>query len=159
MTGRKRSGSGSKRQLRGKVVQIYESLFKGETSVINGPTFWDEFFLLKPNISHLEGEINKITPEQLSNVKININLLFIKCIDVLSQEHNIRVVHSLQTLCGLVQSVYRKLTAESGLEITSILVDFDMVEEKMQQLFSCCNTFLSGMLIIIICSRICFVKS
>lgn len=144
MSTRKRSGSGSKRQLKEKVVQIYESFFKGEDLVKNNPTFWDEFFLLKPNVSHLEAEIHKIVPENLGVVKTNINLLFVQSIDTLGHEHNIRVVYAMQTLCALVHSVYKRATAEIGFDIISLLVGFENAEEKMQQLLNHCYAFLSG---------------
>lgn len=90
MATRKRSGSGSKRQLKEKVVQIYESFFRGEDLTSNNPTFWDELFLLKPKVIQLEAEIQKLNPDQLSNLKDNINLLFSKCVDTLNQEHQLR---------------------------------------------------------------------
>lgn len=152
MTTRKRSGSGSKRQLKEKVVQIYESFFKGEDLSKNNPSFWDEFFLLKPKVAYLENEIQKLTSDQLGLVKDNLNILFAQCIDTLSHEHNIRVVYSMQTLCTLVSSVYKKATAESGFDVVNLLMGFQVAEEKMQQLLNHCIVFLTSMLHIIICT-------
>lgn len=92
MAMRKRSGSGSKRHLKGKVVQIYESFFRGEDLTSDNPTFWDEFFLLKPKIPQLEAEIQKLSADQLINMKENINLLVAQCIEMLGQEHHIRYI-------------------------------------------------------------------
>lgn len=92
MATRKRSGSGSKRQLKEKVVQIYESYFRGEDLTANNATFWDELFLLKPKVAQLEAEIQKLTPEQINSLKDNINVLFAKCVDTLGQEHQLRLV-------------------------------------------------------------------
>lgn len=144
MTTRKRSGSGSKRQLKEKVVQIYESFFKGEDLSKNNPSFWDEFFLLKPKVAYLENEIQKLTSDQLGLVKDNLNILFAQCIDTLSHEHNIRVVYSMQTLCTLVSSVYKKATAESGFDVVNLLMGFQVAEEKMQQLLNHCIVFLTS---------------
>lgn len=144
MTTRKRSGSGSKRQLKEKVVQIYESFFRGEDLTKSNSSFWDEFFLLKPKVIQLETEIQKIPPEQLGTVKENINSLFIQCIETLGHEHNIRVVYAMQTLCALVHSVYKKATAESGYDVITLLMGFQNAEEKMQQLLSHCQEFLAG---------------
>lgn len=144
MTTRKRSGSGSKRQLKEKVVQIYESFFKGEDLTLNNPTFWDEFFLLKPKVSHIEAEIQKLTNEQLLALKENINTLFSQCIDALGHEHHIGVVYAMQTLCALVSAIYRKTSMESGFDVINILVGFDIAEEKMQHLLTYCNEFLTG---------------
>lgn len=144
MTTRKRSGSGSKRQLKEKVVQIYELFFKGEDLAKANPSFWDEFFLLKPKVVYLEAEIQKITPEQFGSVRENINSLFIQCIETLGHEHNIRVVYSMQTLCALVHAVYRKTTAESGYDVISLLMGFEAAEENMQALLHHCHNFLTG---------------
>ncbi|KAK5649909.1 hypothetical protein RI129_000938 [Pyrocoelia pectoralis] len=144
MTTRKRSGSGSKRQLKEKVVQIYELFFRGDDLSKNNPSFWDEFFLLKPKVAYLENEIQKLTPDQLGVVRDNFNLLFCQCIDTLNHDHNIRVVYAMQTLCGLVSSVYKKATAESGFDVIHLLMGFQVAEEKMQQLLNFCNAFLSG---------------
>lgn len=90
MATRKRSGSGSKRHLKEKVVQIYESFFRGEDLTTDNPTFWDEFFLLKPKIPQLEAEIHKLTVEQLMNMKDSMNVLVFQCIEMLGQDHHIR---------------------------------------------------------------------
>lgn len=90
MAMRKRSGSGSKRDLKEKVVQIYESFFKGEELACDNPSFWDEFFLLKPNMPQLQAEIHKLSVDQLMNMKDNINLFVKQCIEILGQEHYIR---------------------------------------------------------------------
>ncbi|KAK9721216.1 Armadillo-like helical domain-containing protein 3, C-terminal [Popillia japonica] len=144
MSTRKRSGSGSKRQLKEKVVQIYESFFRGDDLSKNNPTFWEELFLLKPKVSHLENEIQKITPDQLGCVKENINELFSQCVETLGHEHNIRIMYAMQTLCGLVHATYKKATAESGFDIINLLVGFKNAEQKMQKLLDHCHSFLTG---------------
>lgn len=82
MTSRKRSGSGSKRP-KEKVVYIYELMFRGENPSTTNLEFWNEFFLLQPNVDCLEGELTKLTNEQLVGLKDNINLLFTECIEML----------------------------------------------------------------------------
>lgn len=82
-TQRKRSGSGSKRP-KEKVVYIYELIFRGEEDPTNNNNeFWNEFFLLQPNVETLETEIMKLTGEQLIGLKNNINLLFTKSIELM----------------------------------------------------------------------------
>lgn len=144
MTTRKRSGSGSKRQLKEKVVQIYESIFRGEDLAKCSTSFWEEFFLLRPKVVHFDVEIQKITPEQFGDVKENINLLFVKCVETLGHEHNLRVVYAMQTLCALVHAVYRKTTAEGTYDTIGLLMGFEVAEEKMQELLQQCHNFLIG---------------
>lgn len=82
MTTRKRSGSGSKRP-KEKVVYIYELLFRGEDPSNNNSEFWNEFFLLQPNVDTLEQELMKLTGEQFVTVKSNIHMLLSKSIELL----------------------------------------------------------------------------
>ncbi|CAK1585365.1 unnamed protein product [Parnassius mnemosyne] len=142
MAMRKRSGSGSKRHLKEKVVQIYESFFRGEDLTSDNPTFWDEFFLLKPKIPQLEAEIHKLSVEQLDNMKDNINMLVAQCIEMLGQEHHIRLVYALQTFSALLTTMYQRASQDSNINIKMILLGND--DFKMQKLLEHCSTVLSG---------------
>ncbi|GBP81815.1 UPF0668 protein C10orf76 homolog [Eumeta japonica] len=144
MSTRKRSGSGSKRHLKEKVVQIYESFFRGEDLTSDNPTFWDEFFLLKPKIPQLEAEIHKLSSEQLFNMKDNINLLITQCIEMLGQEHHIRLVYALQTLSAVLTTMYQRVTQDTSINLKIILLGVDNAEIKMQKLFEHCSTMLLG---------------
>ncbi|XP_039282557.1 armadillo-like helical domain-containing protein 3 [Nilaparvata lugens] len=144
MISRKRSDSGSKRPLKEKVVQIYESFFKGEDLAARNPNFWDELFLLKPKPQQLEAEIMKLQGDQLLAIKDNMNMLFSQCIETLGHEHTIRVIYALQTLCAVVSSFYKKALGDCGFNVINILVGFDEAEERMRTLLYHCNNFLSG---------------
>ncbi|XP_063826710.1 armadillo-like helical domain-containing protein 3 [Ostrinia nubilalis] len=144
MATRKRSGSGSKRHLKEKVVQIYESFFRGEDLTSDNPTFWDEFFLLKPKIPQLEAEIHKLSVEQLNNMKDSINLLVTQCIEMLGQEHHIRLVYALQTLSALLITMYQMASQDSNVNIKTLLIGTENADMKMQKLFEHCSTILSG---------------
>ena len=53
--------------------------------------------------------MTKLAPDQFSSCRNNINRLFEECVANLEcRDRPIRVVYSLQTLCGLVKAVYRK---------------------------------------------------
>ncbi|XP_068633844.1 armadillo-like helical domain-containing protein 3 [Battus philenor] len=142
MATRKRSGSGSKRHPKEKVVQIYESFFKGQDLTSDNSSFWDEFFLLKPKIPQLKAEIQKLSVEQLNNMKDNINLLVTQCIEMLGQEHHIRLVYALQTLSALLTKIYQRTAQDSNINIKQILLGND--NNKMQKLLEHCSTLLSG---------------
>ncbi|PZC72715.1 hypothetical protein B5X24_HaOG210694 [Helicoverpa armigera] len=144
MATRKRSGSGSKRHLKEKVVQIYESFFRGEDLTTDNATFWDEFFLLKPKIPQLEAEIHKLSVEQLMNMKDSMNLLVSQCIEMLGQEHHIRLVYALQTLSALLITMYLRATQDPNINIKIILIGSDSPDMKMQKFFEHCSTILSG---------------
>ncbi|GAB0093001.1 armadillo-like helical domain-containing protein 3 [Sergentomyia squamirostris] len=145
MTSRKRSGSGSKRP-KEKVVYIYELIFRGEdpTSSNSNPEFWNEFFLLQPNVESLEAELLKQTNEQLMGIRGNINELFTRCIEILCSDHPKRVYNSLQTLCALIYAIFKKSSSgtESGFDIINTMVGFSEAEEKMKKLVHHCNEFL-----------------
>ncbi|XP_013141569.1 PREDICTED: UPF0668 protein C10orf76 homolog [Papilio polytes] len=142
MAMRKRSGSGSKRHLKEKVVQIYESFFRGEDLTSDNPTFWDEFFLLKPKIPQLEAEIHKLTVEQLNNMKENMNLLVTQCIEMLGQEHHIRLVYALQTFSALLTTMYQRAAQDPNINMKLLLLGNDNF--KMQKFLEHCSTVLSG---------------
>ncbi|XP_050679143.1 armadillo-like helical domain-containing protein 3 [Leptidea sinapis] len=144
MSMRKRSGSGSKRHLKEKIVQIYESFFRGEDLTSENPTFWDEFFLLKPKISQLESEMNKLTSEQLLNMKDNINLLVNQCIEMLGQDHQIRLVYALQTFSGVLTTMYQRLGQDVNLNMKVILLGTENPNAIMTKLMEHCYNILSG---------------
>ena len=54
MSVRKRSGSGGRKALKEKVVEVYEGLFRGDQIAVGNSNYWEEFFLLKPKIAVLE---------------------------------------------------------------------------------------------------------
>lgn len=66
-------------------MHIYELIFRLD---FDDPTkknseFWQEFFLLQPNVESLESEITKLNGEQLIGLKRNVNLLFCQSIETL----------------------------------------------------------------------------
>ena len=60
MATKKGAVSGPKRQFREKIVQIYETLFKGDNLPTSNSQFWDEFFLLRPKTTYFDTEIQKM---------------------------------------------------------------------------------------------------
>ncbi|XP_057664352.1 armadillo-like helical domain-containing protein 3 [Diorhabda carinulata] len=142
MSARKRSGSGSKRQFKEKVVQIYECLLKGDDVSQQNTLFWEEFFLLKPKVATIENEIQKLSVEQLQIAKNNINLLFNQCIEILDQQ-NIRAAYGLLTLCALLHSIFKK-GLDSQIDAIEFLMGFENVALKTQKLLKICQSFLEG---------------
>ena len=55
-------------------MEIYESLFRGDQISIGNCNFWEEFFLLKPKMAALEGEIGKLQADQLAGMRENLNM-------------------------------------------------------------------------------------
>ncbi|XP_011684939.1 PREDICTED: UPF0668 protein C10orf76 homolog isoform X1 [Wasmannia auropunctata] len=145
MAMRKRSGSGAKRQHKCKLVPIYESFFKGEDLTLAHPNFWNELFLIKPMVPHIENEILHMTAEQLNASKENLNALVCHCVDTLVDEHPFRIVYALQTLAAVIQSMYKKANqGDYGFNLIDILVGFDSAEQRMTTLMQHCNNFLTG---------------
>ncbi|KOB63960.1 Uncharacterized protein OBRU01_24664, partial [Operophtera brumata] len=104
---------------------------------IDNPTFWDEFFLLKPKIPQLEAEIQKLSVEQLMNMKESINLFVAQCIEILGQEHHIS---------ALLMTMYQRASQDVNLNIKTILIGSDnSADAKMQKLFEHCTSILSGL--------------
>ncbi|XP_053964188.1 armadillo-like helical domain-containing protein 3 [Anastrepha ludens] len=144
MTSRKRSGSGSSKRPKEKVVYIYELFLRGEDPTTDSPEFWNEFFLLQPNVESLEAEITKLTCEQFMVVKRNLNILFTKSIEMLGTEHQKRLCNSLQTLCALFYAIFKKTSADCSFNCLNELFGFEQLDNSMRQLMSNCNQILLG---------------
>lgn len=96
-------------------------------------------------VTHIECEILKLTTEQLSTSKNNLNALICHCVDTLVDEHPFRVVYALQTLAAVIQSMYKKATqGDCDFNLIDILVGFDLAEQRMTTLMQHCNNFLTG---------------
>nr|CAG4641506.1 EOG090X027A [Eurycercus lamellatus] len=144
MSTRKRSTSGSKKQLKEKVVQIYEAFFRGEDQSAGNPNFWDEFFLLKPKVGVIEAELVKLSNEQLVTLKDNLNTLFSKCVSMLGHDHHMRVAHSLQTLCALIKAGFVRTTLDVNCDIVELLIGSGAADIQMQLLIEHCSDILTS---------------
>lgn len=73
MTSRRRSGNfGTQKRPKEKVVFIYEEIFKGQSNPAkDNDQFWNEFFLLLPNVEALENELLKLNAENLGMFNCN----------------------------------------------------------------------------------------
>ncbi|XP_037943088.1 armadillo-like helical domain-containing protein 3 [Teleopsis dalmanni] len=139
MTSRKRSGSGSSKRPKEKVVYIYELFFRGEDPTIDSPEFWNEFFLLQPNVESLEAEVSKLTNEVFPVVRDNLNLLFQKCIEMLETDHPKRLCNSLQTLCSLFYAIFKKSTADTAFDILNEIFGYEKMDKWMKELMNHCE--------------------
>ncbi|XP_055377686.1 armadillo-like helical domain-containing protein 3 isoform X2 [Condylostylus longicornis] len=142
MTSRKRSGSGSSKRPKEKVVYIYEIFLRGEDPTKDNPEFWNEFFLLQPNVESFENELSKLSIEQLVSVKNNLNLIFTKCIEMLESSHTKRIFNSLQTLCALFHSIFKRSASEPSLDVIRTIFEFEQMDENMKMLLTHCNNIM-----------------
>ncbi|ALC45859.1 CG8379 [Drosophila busckii] len=147
MTSRKRSGSGSTKRPKEKVVYIYELLCRGEDPSVDNAEFWHEFFLLQPNFESLEEQVSKLNNEQLQLVKPNLNTLFQKCIEMLDtskEDHPKRLCNSLQTLCSLFYGIYKKCNADASSNILNEIFAHEQMDEWLKLLMQYCNRILQA---------------
>ena len=147
---KKGSGSGLSPNSTGKpkqsrIIQMYDILLKGENLNESsfGDTYWSEFYLLKPKVNYLESEMIKMTPEQVTNARLNLNTLFEQSLNNLAEEHHIRVVYALQTLCGLLKAAFKK-QCTGGIDLVNLLMGFEAAEKRMAELINHINDFLVG---------------
>uniref|UniRef100_A0A8C3SWG7 Armadillo like helical domain containing 3 n=1 Tax=Chelydra serpentina TaxID=8475 RepID=A0A8C3SWG7_CHESE len=124
--------SASKKPLKEKVVLMYDEIFMTEDPSKCSPRFWEELFLMKVNLEYLESKLESLDGEELMKIKDNINCLFQHCIQALGEEHPIRVVNALQTLCALIRGVHQKNKSTSGFDIINMLMGFDKAELCMK---------------------------
>ncbi len=132
-----------KAALKEKIVQMYDSLLRGETTHAHYEPFWAEFFLLKPKVGVLEAEVAKMATEALFSgpIKANINALFEKCVENLSEERQpIKIVYSLQTLCGLLRSVLKK--RPNNEDVVNLLMGYEAADVRMLKLVGHLSDFL-----------------
>ncbi|XP_041124842.1 armadillo-like helical domain-containing protein 3 isoform X2 [Polyodon spathula] len=139
-----RKSSASRKPLKEKVVLMYEEIFAREDPAKNNPRFWEELFLMKVNLEYLEGKLESLDGDELMKIKDNINSLFQHCIQALGEEHQIRVVNALQTLCALFRGVHQKNKSTSGFDIINMLMGFDKAELRMKDLMESLDTLLCG---------------
>ncbi|KAH0623818.1 hypothetical protein JD844_006962 [Phrynosoma platyrhinos] len=137
-----RRSSASKKPLKEKVVLMYDEIFTTEDPSKCNPRFWEELFLMKVNLEYLEGKLESLDGEELMKIKDNINCLFQRCIRALGEEHPIRVVNALQTLCALIRGVHQKNKSTSGFDIINMLMGFDKAELCMKNLMESLDTLL-----------------
>ncbi|XP_059471108.1 armadillo-like helical domain-containing protein 3 [Neocloeon triangulifer] len=141
---RKWGNVSSKKPSKGKVVQIYESFLKGEDPSVGNEHFWHEFFLLKPCVSKLESELAKLTGEQLTQLREQLNLICTQCIDILQDDSQIRIAVALQTLCTILKAITRKAASESNLDVVNTFVGHELSKNYIPLLFEHCSSILSS---------------
>lgn len=62
-------------------------------------------------------------------------------------DHPKRVCNSLQTLCALFYSIFKRHAADAaGMDIIRTIFDFDEAEKKMKHLIAKCDSLLTSKL-------------
>uniref|UniRef100_A0A8C1DV39 Armadillo like helical domain containing 3 n=2 Tax=Cyprinus carpio TaxID=7962 RepID=A0A8C1DV39_CYPCA len=138
-----RRTSSSKKPLKEKVLLMYEDIFTEDPTKSN-PRFWDELFLMKVNLEHLEGKLEALDGDEVVKIRDNINSLFHHCVQALAEEHQIKVVNALQTLCALFRGVHQKNKSATGFDIINMLMGFDKAELRMKELMESLDSLLCG---------------
>ncbi|XP_075895036.1 armadillo-like helical domain-containing protein 3 isoform X2 [Nelusetta ayraudi] len=139
-----RRTSSSKKPLKEKVVLMYDEIFAKDDPAKNNPRFWDELFLMKVNLEYLETKLESVDGEEVQRIQDNINSLFHHCVQALGEEHQIKVVNALQTLCALFRGVHQKNKSASGFDIINMLMGFDKAEQRMKDLMERLDGLLCG---------------
>uniref|UniRef100_A0A673GSX0 UPF0668 protein C10orf76 homolog n=1 Tax=Sinocyclocheilus rhinocerous TaxID=307959 RepID=A0A673GSX0_9TELE len=124
-------------------ILLRELLHKEDPTKSN-PRFWDELFLMKVNLEYLEGKLESLDGDEVVKIKDNINSLFHHCVQALAEEHQIKVVNALQTLCALFRGVHQKNKSATGFDIINMLMGFDKAELRMKELMESLDSLLCG---------------
>ncbi|KAF4073334.1 hypothetical protein AMELA_G00257610 [Ameiurus melas] len=136
--------SSSKKPLKEKVVLMYDEIFTKADPAKANPRFWDELFLMKVNLEYLENKLEALDGDEVMMIKENMNSLFHHCVQALEEDHQIKVVNALQTLCALFRGVHQKNKSASGFDIINMLVGFDKAELRMKDLMESLDSLLCG---------------
>uniref|UniRef100_A0A3B3T120 Armadillo like helical domain containing 3 n=1 Tax=Paramormyrops kingsleyae TaxID=1676925 RepID=A0A3B3T120_9TELE len=139
-----RRSSTPKKPLTEKVVLMYDEIFAVEDPAKDKPRFWEELFLMKANLEYLEAKLESLDGDEVTKIQDNINRLFHHCVRTLSEEHQIKVVNALQTLCALFRGVHQKNKPSSGFDIINMLMGFDKAEARMKDLMESLDALLCG---------------
>ncbi|KAJ8001577.1 hypothetical protein DPEC_G00170920 [Dallia pectoralis] len=139
-----RRTSSSKKPLKEKVVLMYDEIFVKDDPAKTNPRFWDELFLMKVNLEYLETKLESLDGDEVMKTKDNVNSLFHHCVQTLAEEHQIKVVNALQTLCALFRGVHQKNKSASGFDIINMLMGFDKAELRMKDLMESLDSLLCG---------------
>eukprot|EP00052_Salpingoeca_macrocollata_P014022 m.109652 g.109652 ORF g.109652 m.109652 type:complete len:663 (-) comp19154_c0_seq1:83-2071(-) len=120
--------SGSKELKKGLFVQQYESFFRGEDPSKEKETFWEELLLLKVNVPFLESKLAELTDQDMLLLKNGVNVIVHSCIQHLTDDNQIRVANSIQTLALVARGVFSKAFANYGFDAINVFVGFDVAE-------------------------------
>lgn len=133
---RKKTPKGS---LKEKVLQVYDKLFQGQDITQGRAEFWDDFFLLKPNLKCLSAHFEKTSSEDLVRLKPQLNRLFIQCLQTAQYDgHRIRVANAIQTLDCLLSGVHKCRSSNVNEELSAILLGPEYVKDFMENYISLC---------------------
>lgn len=126
--------------LKERVLHIYEKLFQGEDVTQRGAEFWEEFFLLRPNLKWLNAHFEKLAPADLILLQPHLHRLLVQCLHMAQHgKHHIRVSNAIQTMDALVTGVHRyKPPLDGGKNTSGVLLNTGEVGEFMQRYTSLC---------------------
>ncbi|KAK4470267.1 hypothetical protein MN116_005839 [Schistosoma mekongi] len=128
-----------KSSLKEKVLQIYDKLFQGQDIAQGRAEFWDDFFLLKPNLKCLSVHFEKTSLEDLVRLKPQLNRLFTQCLQTAHYDgHRIRVANAIQTFDCLLSGVYKCRSPNINDELSSILLGPEHVKDVLESYISLC---------------------
>ena len=144
MAGKKRE-FGANRSYKGKLLTMYESLFRADDDSFIHSNFWNEFFLIKPEVSYIENEIIRLNEESLIKCKPRIRLLVSHCIEALGDDNGYRVVYAMHTLSAITFILYKKVNLNDKLyNFVDIAFGSENVQEKMTNFIHHSNNFITG---------------
>lgn len=133
-----------KKNFKEKIIILYDAIFNGDDITSSYPNLWDEIFLLKVNVTYLETLIDSKSADALLQIKHNVNEFTSRCCLALKQEHQIKILNALQTLCAVMQSLFRKKFNNFGYDVIDILLGFDNASDTMKSMLESVGNVLQG---------------
>ncbi|XP_015791968.1 UPF0668 protein C10orf76 homolog [Tetranychus urticae] len=140
------SRTAKKRDLKEKIVSIYENLLKHQAKsnlvvdLVNNEAYWDEFFLLRANPKAMIDLLVELNYEELIESKNLINLLFTQSAITLNCDNYIRIANALVTLLTLSRTILgsTKIKVENQLDIligkSDLEIKINLVSSKLYTL-------------------------
>eukprot|EP00111_Clytia_hemisphaerica_P009971 TCONS_00029172-protein len=133
-----------KKNFKEKIIILYDAIFNGDDIAASYPDLWNEIFLLKVNVTYLEQLIAGKSGDALVKIKNNVNEFTSRCCTALKEEHQIKILNALQTLCAVMQSLFKKKFNNFGYDVIDILIGFDSANDVMQRLLESLGNVLQS---------------
>lgn len=123
-----------------KIVQSYKQLFKNGEDDDNSEGFWNEFFLLKPDVARLCEILDDTGSDFLLHITHHCQQLFAHAITAARSDQAPADEHALETLAVFLSKVLSKKYHSPSADIIEVLAGLDHVDAVFTDLVATLDT-------------------
>ncbi|RCI14494.1 hypothetical protein L249_6091 [Ophiocordyceps polyrhachis-furcata BCC 54312] len=111
-----------------KIVQLYSSLFKDDEDGDRSDGFWKEFFLLRPDLSTLQGLLSEMSPADVLLLESRTRALFGRAVETVKIGQGLAPLHALDTLTIFLSCLLSKKYPHPSSDIIAVLAGLDHID-------------------------------